>query len=121
MGRMTHLVSTTVWPSHASLIRAAGSRNRDLFPLLYPPPGNHGRPSASASPHCPRIPPGVRRLIPLLTLLKHHYTPIIARMCFPRGAGWLKIPYAVAPRFRSTVLLWRLRATTTLLRSAYER
>jgi hypothetical protein len=39
-------------------------------------------------------------------------------MCFPSGAGYLKIPDKVVPRFRSTPFLCRLRATKTLLRSA---
>jgi hypothetical protein len=46
--------------------------------------------------------------------------PIIARMCFPRGSGCLKIPYDLEPRFSSTKFLCRLRATKTLLRWATE-
>src|SRR5882724_4576212 len=48
-------------------------------------------------------------------------TPFISsRMFFPRDAGCLKIPYGLAPRFRSTAFLCRRRATKTLLRSAVE-
>jgi hypothetical protein len=46
-------------------------------------------------------------------------TPFISsRMCFPRDSGCLKIPYGLEPRFRSTALLCRLRATKTLIRWA---
>ena len=47
--------------------------------------------------------------------------PIIARMCFPRGSGCLKIPYELEPRFNSTKFWCRLRATKTPLRWADER
>jgi hypothetical protein len=44
--------------------------------------------------------------------------PIIARMCLPRGSGYLTILYGVEPRFRATAFLCRLRVTKTLFRSA---
>jgi len=70
---MSH--STAVWPLHAGLIGAPGSRNRGLFPPLYPPSGNRGRRSASASPGCPRIPPGVLVLTPLPPSPDHREPP----------------------------------------------
>jgi hypothetical protein len=67
--------STAVWPPHAGIIRAAGSRNRSPLPPVYPPPGNHGRKPASAAPCCPRLPPGVRGLTPPPTSVDHKYPP----------------------------------------------
>jgi hypothetical protein len=85
--------------SGIGLIGAAGSQHR--APLA----AARGAPPASGAalllPPCWRTGP-----------------PIITEMFFPRGAGWLKIPYGVAPRFRSASFLRRLRATKTLIRSA---
>jgi hypothetical protein len=53
-----------VWPSPASLIGAAGSRNRGPLSPVCPPRGHHGRNPASPSPRSPWIPPGVRGLTP---------------------------------------------------------
>jgi Putative transposase len=70
-----------------------------------PPPlaalGSH--PASGFSPLCP-----LRRITGTSLLISH--------MGFPSGAGCLTIPYGLAPRFRSTPFLWRLRATKTLIR-----
>jgi hypothetical protein len=97
-------VAGTVAPSHPCALlpeTVAGS------PL---PPG----PAALGS----HLPSGSAPLFPPRWLTDT--PPIIARMFFPRGAGCLKIPYGLEPRFRSTPLLCRLRATTTLLRYALQ-
>jgi hypothetical protein len=93
-------VPGTVPPSPPSALfpeTAAGSP-------LPPRPAALGSPPASgASPLCPPC-------------WSTGTPPIIAEMFFPRGAGCLKIPYRVAPRFRSTPFLCRRRATKTLIR-----
>jgi Putative transposase len=76
---------------------------------LLPHPAALGSPVASGSsplcpPHC------------LTETLR-----LISRMCFPTGSRCLKIPYGLELRFRSTALLWRLRATKTLIRWAHVR
>jgi hypothetical protein len=65
----------TVWPPHAGIIGAAGSRNCGPRPPVCPPPGNHGRKPASPLPCCPRIPPDVRLLTPLPTSVDHRCPP----------------------------------------------
>ena len=62
-----------VWPPHAGLIGAAGSRNRGPLPPVGPPPGHHGRNPASPSPRYPWIPPGVRVLTPLPPSVDRRY------------------------------------------------
>jgi hypothetical protein len=79
---MSH--STAVWPPHAGLIGAAGSRNRAPLPPVCPHPGNRGRKPASPSPGGPRISPGVRSLTPLATLLEHRYPPNYRRNVLPK-------------------------------------
>jgi hypothetical protein len=66
---------TTVWPPPAGLSGTTGSQSRSLFPPLYPPAGNHGRPSLSASPGCPPLPPGALVLMPLSPLRDHTNLP----------------------------------------------
>ncbi len=99
--------STALGPPQAGLIGAAGSRTRGRLPPGYPPPrAARGSPPASGCSPCGPV----RRITGTPLILSH--------MCFPRGAGCLTIPSGRAPRFRSTPWCWRLRATTTLLRSA---
>jgi hypothetical protein len=68
---MSH--STAVWPPHASLIGAAGPRNRAPLPPVRPLPRNRGCKPASPSPGAPQLPPRVRSLTPLPTLLDPWY------------------------------------------------
>jgi len=105
-----------VWPPHAGIIGAAAPRNRGPLPPMCPPPANYRRQPASTSPCGRQIPPAIRLLTPLPTSMDHRHPPTISRMCFPSGAACLKIPYGVEPRFSSTTLLCRLRATKTFIR-----
>ena len=68
---MSH--SPAVWPSPAGLIGAAASRHRAPLPPVCPLPGNRDRKPASPAPGGPGIPPDIRRLTPLPTLLEHRY------------------------------------------------
>jgi hypothetical protein len=75
---------TAVWPPQASLIGAAGPRNRAPLPPVCPLPRNRGWKPASPSPGAPRIPPGVRSLTPLPTWLDprypaHHRTNVLPK------------------------------------------
>jgi Putative transposase/Transposase zinc-binding domain len=106
-------------------------------PCGLPPPGSSGRPVlATVAPchACALLPAPMagRARLPHPAALGAHLAaessplgpprwitktpPTLSRLCFPPGAGCLTIPSGLVGRFRSTALLWRLRATTTLLR-----
>jgi hypothetical protein len=68
---MSH--SPAVWPLHAGLIGAPGSRNRAPLAPVCPLPRNCDRQPSSPSPGGPGIPPDIRRFPPLPTLLEQRY------------------------------------------------
>jgi hypothetical protein len=66
--------------------------------------------SGHGADRSPRVP------LPLTTPMLWDSPPSPAQIFSSRGAGWIKIPYGLLPRFSSTAFLCRLRATKTLIR-----